>query len=159
MKRTLVVAATILTLLFSSASLFAGVPAKTELAFSGSYVNPAQGSAIWQLGAEMLFPVTDKGILVIGPAVAVSDNDENTGGGATIEFNLAGKNVGPFFGANGLYFLDSADGQDDYSVDARAGLKIPISSSGLFKVYAQYGLNGRSEDTDLTGALAAVIRF
>ena len=149
----------IATILAGTFCMAATVPAKTELTFSGSYVNPDDGSAIWQVGTEMLFPVSPKGILVLGPAVAFSSVDENTGAGASIELNFAGKNVGPFIGASGLYFLDSFEDQADHSVDARAGLKIPISDSGLFKVYVSHGIDGRSKEADLTGALAAIIRF
>lgn len=156
MKRLAIVLA---VMVLATGLSLAKPPAKTELTFSGSYVNPKEGSAVWNLGAEMLFPVSKKGIMVLGPAVAVADDDTQTGGGATLEFNVPGPNVGFFFGANGLYYLDSADMQDDYSVDARAGIKLPISDSGLLKVYVQQGLDGRSKDNDLTGALAAVIRF
>lgn len=156
MKRLTILAA---VMVLAGGLAVAGPPAKTELTFSGSYVNPEQGKAVWQLGAEMLFPVSKKGILVLGPAVAVADDDTQTDGGATLELNIPGPNVGFFVGANGLYYLDSADEQDDYSVDARAGIKLPISKSGLFKIYAQKGIDGRSEESDLTGALAAVIRF
>jgi hypothetical protein len=135
------------------------MPAKTELAFSGSYVNPKEGPAIWQVGGDVLFPLTDGGVVILGPSVVMSDNDDQTGGGATLEFNVPGQNGGFFFGGQALYYLDSEEGQDDHTALARVGIKLPISQSGLFKFYLQQGLTGRDRDADLSGGLAAVIKF
>lgn len=148
----------VLALLLSLGTVFA-MPAKTELTFSGSYVNPEDGPAIWTVGSDVLFPLTDGGVVVFGPSITFSDVDENTGGGATLEFNVPGQKGGFFFGAQCLYFLDNFEGQDDNTCTARGGIKLPISESGLFKFYVQEGLTGRDKDSDLSGALAAVIQF
>jgi hypothetical protein len=148
----------VLALLLVCSASFAGIPGKTEFTFSGSYVNPDDGKATWNVGFEPLFPM-GTGVLVIGPSAVVSDNDVNTGAGATLEVNVPGQSGGFFFGGQALYYLDSEDGQDDHTTSARAGLKLPISQSGLFKVYVQKGLSGRDRDNDLSGVLAAVIKF
>lgn len=144
-------------LMFCAIPAFA-MPGKTELAFSGSYVNPKEGAAVWNLGAEVLFPL-GSGIIILGPAVTMSDDDIHTGGGATLEVNIPGQSGGFFFGGSAIYYLDSEEGQDDYGAGARAGVKLPISKSGLIKVYLQQGLTGRDRDADLIGALGAVIKF
>ena len=135
------------------------VPGKTELTFSGSYVNPEDSKAVWQFGTDVLFPITSGGIVILGPSVSVSDNDNNTGMGAVLEVNVPGQSGGFFFGGQALHYLDSDEGQDENTTSARAGIKLPLSKSGLFKVYVSKGLSGRDRDADLSGVLAAALKF
>jgi hypothetical protein len=157
MRKVLTVA---LVSLFICSAAFATAPKpRTEFTFSGSYVNPDEGKAVWNVGFEPLFPITKGGILILGPSVVVTDNDDNTGAGAALEVNVPGQSGGFFFGGQALYYLDSEEGQDKHTTSGRAGIKLPISKSGLFKVYLQKGLSGRDRDNDLSGVLAAAIKF
>ena len=144
---------------FLASPALAGPPAKTEWSFGGSYINPDDGKAQWFVTSDLLFPASPKGILVVGPSVQVSDDDNHSALGAVLEVNVPGQSGGFFFGGQALYFLDSDEGQDDHTTSARAGIKLPVSKSGLFKVYVSQGLSGRDRDADLTGNLAAVINF
>ena len=154
MKRLLLA----LAILCLAVPAFAGVPGKTELTFSGSYVNSKESAAVWQVGADILFPL-GTGIVVLGPSVAVNSDDNQTGAGAVLEFNVPGQSGGFFFGGQALYYLDSLEGQDDHSATGRAGIKLPMGKSSLLKIYVEEGLTGRARDTDLTGALALVCKF
>lgn len=145
--------------LFLAAPAFAdSIPPKTEWSFGGTYINPDDGKAKWAVTSDLLFPM-GTGIVVLGPSVQASDNDNHTAGGLVLEVNVPGQSGGFFFGGQGLYFLDSEDGQDSHTASARAGIKLPVSKSGLFKVYVSKGMTGRDKDADLTGNLAAVIKF
>lgn len=159
MKR-LVIAILVSLVSLVSTAIIAGPPAKTELTFSGSYVNPKEGQTLWIAGASMLFPLDHKGIFLLGPELAIASEDEFTSGGASFEVNIPGNQHGGFFaGVVGVHYLDSLEDQDQTAGSYRGGIKLPISDSGLIKFYLEKGFYGRAEDADLTGALAAVIKF
>lgn len=143
---------------FCSASAFAAVKPKTELTFFGAYSHPEGQESSWRAGSDVLFPL-GTGIVVLGPSVVVSDDDSQTAGGAVLEINVPGQSGGFFFGGQALYYLDSEEGQDSTGVGVRAGIKLPVSKSGLFKVYLEQGVSGRGESEDITGVLAAAIKF
>lgn len=149
----------ILCMAFLAVPALAKTPPKTEWSFGGSYINPDDGKAQWFVTSDLLFPM-GTGVVVFGPSAQVSDDDSHSALGAVLEFNIPGQSGGIFVGAQGLYFLDDEDGTlDQTTASARAGIKIPVSKSGLFKVYLSKGLSGRDKDADMTGTLAAVIKW
>lgn len=159
MKRTLISLA-IATILAGTFCMADVIPAKSELTFSGAYVNPKEGETLWIAGASMLFPLDGKGIFLLGPEINIASEDEFTAGGASFEVNIPGGQKGGFFaGVTGIHFLDSEEDQDQTSGAYRGGIKLPISDSGLIKFYLEKGFYGRAEEADVTGALAAVIKF
>ena len=156
MKRALVYA--VLLAAFCAAPALAAVPGKTELTFFGSYSHPEGEHSTWNAGSDILFPM-GTGIVVLGPSVQLSDDDNETAAGAVLEVNVPGQSGGFFFGGQALYYLDSDEGQDSSGVGVRAGIKLPMSNSGLFKAYVEQGVTGRGESEDISGVLAAVIKF
>lgn len=143
---------------FLASPALAAVPGKTELTFFGAYSHPEGEHSTWNAGSDILFPL-GTGIVVLGPSVQLSDDDSQTAGGAVLEVNVPGQSGGFFFGGQALYYLDSDEGQDDTGVGVRAGIKLPMSKSGLFKAYVEQGVSGRGESEDISGVLAAVIKF
>ena len=143
---------------FCAAPALAGVPGKTELTFFGAYSHPEGQHSTWRAGSDILFPV-GTGIVVLGPSVVISDDDTQSALGTVLEVNIPGQSGGFFFGGQALYYLESEDDQDSSGVGVRAGIKLPMSKSGLFKAYLEQGVSGRGESEDITGVLAAVIKF
>lgn len=131
--------------------------AKSELTLSGALTKPADGATVWSASGELGAALGHS--ILLGPAAVVASDSEKSAAGAVLEWNFAGKAVGPFIGGQGLYFLKDQEGLDRQAVAARAGFKIPVGSSGLVKVYAQKAVNGRGKSDDLAVVLGAGLRF
>jgi hypothetical protein len=146
-----------------TASVFAGLPEKSELSLGGTYVNPKEGIATWALSTELLLPLAS-GHILVGPSmqfVNQSGEADDVGflGGA-VEWNLTGKATGFFLGAAGLYdMLAESDDLDNYTIAGRGGFKLPITKGGVLKIYASKVIDGYGDDGAINGALAAIFVF
>ena len=153
------IACLVLALLLAGAVAFAGVPPKTELSASGAILHPKEGPVEWQLGGELLAPL-GSGHVLLGPSLQIHSDSDLTEAGAVLEFNLAGKKLGPFFGAEASYLVKDPDVGDRESIAARAGVKAPIGESGLMKIYAERTVQGRGKDAvDYAAILGLGVRF
>jgi len=149
-----------LSLFLCVGAAFAAVPAKSELGLVGEFVSTDSGDDPWTFNADLLFPVTKGGGLLLGPAIAIGSVDELTRLGAGFDWNLTGPKNGPFIGAAAYYFVKDVDDLDAYTVTARAGFKFAIGKGAAIKVYAWDVLDGRGKDeTDISVAAGIVARF
>lgn len=144
---------------FLTSPALAAIPGKTEWSFGGTYVNPEDGKASWAFISDTYFPLTPNGIVVMGPVVRVSDNDNETALGLGIEMNIPGQKGGFAIGGQCIQFLDSEPGQDERSCVARGSVKLPITEHALFKPFIDIGLTGRARDADPSGGVVAVVKF
>jgi len=133
---------------------------KTELMASGSYLKLDGGHSVWQVGGDLLFPLTSGGVLMMGPSVVVASEDVFTRGGALLEVNVPGQSGGFFFGGSAYHILDTPDGEQDWTALVRAGIKLPVAKSGIVKVYLEQIVDGAGKDyADLMGTVALGIAF
>jgi len=140
---------------------YAGVPAKSELAVSGTYYDPkGEGETVWLVDGQIACPITSKGTVILGPQIHLSSGTDDAMG-VVLEVNFLGTNhSGPFFGANGLYLQKEVAGLDRYSVNGVAGLKLQVGTGGFIRVYAQAPIAGAGKDLDkITGNVGIGIRF
>ena len=130
MKRLL----TVVALLLLTTTVWAGVPAKTELSLAGGLTNPSEGGSTWSLDGEFLFPV---GPFVAGPSFGIFDAPGADGSryGAAIELNF-GKKSGLFGGLAAHKFGGDFADVADYDLQPRFGVKFGDGNAAL-KVYAQ----------------------
>ena len=130
MKRLL----TVVALLLLTTTVWAGVPAKTELSLAGGLTSPSEGGSTWSLDGEFLFPV---GPFVAGPSFGIFDAPGADGSryGAAIELNF-GKKSGLFGGLAAHKFGGDFADVADYDLQPRFGVKFG-DGNGLLKIYAQ----------------------
>lgn len=169
MKARYLLVLLVIASLAATLTLAGPVPAKSEMSVSGSFVSPANSASVWSLDGQIAMPVGAKGYLLVGPKLRLSSDDAATAGGAVLEVNFAGSNKSGFYvGANGLFNLKDVSGLniERYSVDAVAGLKVQLGSSGCtggcggFKVFASRTVAGRGKDnSDVTGNVGLFVRF
>lgn len=160
MKR-LVVFAALLALLLPVLAHAGVVPAKSELAASGTYYDPkGEGETLWLIDGQLAMPIGDAGYAVLGPQIHLSSGEDDAVG-AVLEFNFLGTNhSGPFFGGNGLYLVKDIPGLERYAVNGVAGLKLQIGPGGFIRVYASAPIAGAGKDlTHITGNVGIGIRF
>ena len=160
----------VLALLLAAGPILAGpIPAKSEMAVSGSFVNPANSASVWSVEGQIAMPIGAKGYVLLGPKLRLGSDDATQAAGAVLEVNFAGSNKSGFYvGANGFYNLKEVPGPgiERYSADAVAGLKVQLGSSGCsggcggFKVFGSKTVAGRGkDDSDVTGNVGLFVRF
>lgn len=152
----------VIALLGASLAQAGVIPAKSEMALSGSYVHPKDSDTVWSFDGQVAMPIGAKGYAILGPKFRLGSDDATQAAGAVLEFNLLGSaKSGPYFGANGLYNLKDVAGVERYTVDAVAGLKVELSPGGSgFKVFASKTVAGRGKDeSDLTANAGIFVRF
>ena len=156
MKRLFVVLACMMV----AGMAWAKVPAKSELAVSGSYYAPEDGDKVWVADGFIAMPISDSGKVILGPQVHLSSGTDDALG-AVLEWNFLGTNKsGPFLGGNGLYLQKEIEGLERYSVNGVAGLKIQVGTGGFIKVFASAPVAGAGKDlTKITGNVGIGIRF
>ena len=137
------------------------IPAKSELAVSGSYVKPKGDDAVWSFDGQLAMPADAGGHFLLGPKVHL-DSGDGDAAGVVAEVNFAGTaKSGLYIGGNGLYQMKDVAGQERYSVNADAGLKVALGHGGSgFKVFAERVVAGRgSDDKTITGNIGIFVRF
>jgi hypothetical protein len=137
-------------------------PAKDELTFSASLVNPNNGTTVWSGTGEYLIGVA--GTLLVGPSVTLFDLGPVQGGsvGVTGEFGV-GKTSGLFVGAALKKLTGDAADAADYTGEARAGIKFGgergFAKLYLSQVWSQAG-SGEISKPDGTSFVAGLgLRF
>ena len=160
MKRLIAV---LFALVLFAVPAFAGIPAKSELGLVGEFIKlDGDGPDPWTVNVDLLFPVSESGHLLIGPAVAVGQDDNLNRLGGAFEWNLVSAKHGPFIGASAYGFQKDTEGMDRHTVVARAGFKFGVGAGNgaAIKVYAFQIVDGRGADeSDLSVAAGIVARF
>lgn len=148
-------------LLISASLTFAGLPAKAELAASGTFVKPKTGGNVYAFDLALAAPINAGGNVLIGPKLHLDSDKDHQAVGVIAEVNFLGTaKSGPFIGANGLYNTKEVAGTERYTADAVAGLKLKVGSGGFLKVFASKTVAGRGkDDSDLVGNVGIGIRF
>jgi hypothetical protein len=158
----LLIAATLLVLAAMPA-LAAGhkIPAKSELAVSGTYVKPRGEAAVYSFDGQLAVPLNGGGNILLGPQIHYDSDDSRQAAGAVLEVNFLGTNhSGPFVGLSGLYSLKDSPGVERYSLDGLAGVKLQVGKGGFVKVYAERAVGGRDKDIAQTqGVVGLGLRF
>lgn len=152
----------LLALLSLVTPVLAGIPAKSELSLSGTYVRPKGADAVYAVDFAIAAPVNQGGNVLLGPKLHYDSDDAMQAAGAVLEINFLGTSKsGPFIGANGLYNLKDVAGTERYSVNGDAGFKFALGKGGSgFKVYAEQPVAGRGKDvTDRTFNAGLLVRF
>lgn len=159
--RKLLLSFVALLLMFSLVA-FAGIPAKSELGVSGTYVKVKGGDAVYGFDFQLAAPLNQGGSVLLGPKLHYDSDDARNAAGAILEINFSGtKGSGLYIGANGLYNLKDVAGTERYSVNGDAGFKFALGKGGSgFKVFAEQPIAGRDKDlTDRTFNAGLLVRF
>lgn len=156
-----------LALLAASVPVLAAVPAKSELAVSGSYANPKDSTAVYALDLQLVAPVFGRGYFLAGPKLHLDSDDARRAIGGAVEVNFNGTSKsGLFIFANGLYNVKDVDGEIRYTADAGGGLKVQMGAPGCvggcggFQAFGKKTIYGRGkEDSDFSGNVGVFVRF
>lgn len=140
---------------------FCGIPPKSEMAVSGTFVRPKTGGNVYAFDGQLAVPINEGGNLLVGPKLHYDSDDAKNAIGVVLEVNFLGTSKsGPYLGANGLYNVKDVAGTERYTVDGVAGLKLQIGPGGFVKVFASKPVAGREKDnSDITGNVGIGIRF
>lgn len=151
----------LLALFVLAAPVFAGVPAKTELALTGSFIQLEDSSDDpWTFETAMLFPL-GQGHVIVGPAIAIGNDDDLNRLGLGLEWNLTGqKHGGLFIGATGYYFVKDRDEGDQHTLIGSAGIKFNVGKGAAIKLAVQDVFDGVGKDTtDLAVSAGIIAKF
>lgn len=158
----LTVIVAVLGLLAATVPALAGIPAKSELGVSGSYVKVKGGDAVYGFDFQLAAPLNKGGNVLLGPKLHYDSDDARNAAGAVLEINFLGtKGSGPYIAAGGLYNLKDVPGTERYSLNGDAGFKFALGKGGSgFKVFAEQPIAGRDKDvTDRTFNAGLLVRF
>ena len=158
----LTVIVAVLALVAATVPALAGIPAKSELSLSGTYIRPKGADATYAVDFALAAPLNQGGSILLGPKLRYSSNDAENAIGAVGELNFSGtKGSGFYLGANGLYNLKEVAGTERYSVNGDAGFKFALGKGGSgFKIFAEQPIAGRDKDlTDRTFNAGLLVRF
>lgn len=132
---------------------------KAELGLIGEFVQTDEGDDPWSAAFDLLLPI-GAGHIVIGPTLAIGNDDTLNRLGGALEWNLTSQKGGPFIGAAAYYFQKDVDGLDRYTVVGRGGFKVNVGKGAAVKAYAFQVVDGRGADeTDLGVALGIIAKF
>lgn len=135
---------------------FAGLPAKSELSFSGSAIRTDLGTD-WRAAGEILF---NTGHFLAGPAISVVEPADASGDllfGASAELNFSRAGCTPFLRAAGLTGYEDQIG-GNYSVRVGAGGKCGGTGAAA-KFTAEKVVKGVGKDNDLELMAGIVLKF
>lgn len=132
---------------------------KAELSLAGEFVQiESTHDNPWSLQFAALFPAGQ--YILLGPAAAIGNVTEANRMGLGLEWNLFGVKLGPFIGADALYFQKDVDELERHVVTAKAGIKFPVGKGAAIKLYAVDVVDGRGADsTDLSFGAGIIARF
>lgn len=145
---------------FVPLSLFAAIPAKTELGLIGEFVQTTGSDDPWTMNFDLLFPVNKSGTALLGIGAGLANDDDLNRMGAEFEWNLVSQKGGPFIGASAFGFQKAVEGLDRYTVIGKAGLKLSLGKGAGLKAYAFQIVDGRGKvESDLGVAVGIIAKF